>query len=85
MPVIENDKSLQTLFYAGQAALNEQLSARLANRPISNHTGSTTALSDVVPLTVFFWESMFIDQATLNGTRPVTPVGAEPAVTPSGC
>ena len=33
----------------------------------------------------FFLESIFIDQATLNGTRPVTPVGAEPAVTPSGC
>ena len=49
---IENDKSLQILFYAAQAALNEQLSARLANCPISNHTGSTTALSDAVPLTV---------------------------------
>jgi hypothetical protein len=49
---IENDQSLQILFYAAQAALNEQLSARLANCPISNHTGSTTALSDGVPLTV---------------------------------
>ena len=28
---------------------------------------------------VFFLESIFIDQATPNGTRPVTPVGAEPA------
>ena len=33
----------------------------------------------------FFLESIFIDQATRNGTRPVTTVGAEPAVTPSGC
>ena len=33
----------------------------------------------------FFFESIFIDQATLNGTRPVTPVGAEPAMTPGGC
>ena len=49
---IENDQSLQILFYAAQAALNEQLSARLANCPISNHTGSTTALSDAAPLTV---------------------------------
>ena len=32
-----------------------------------------------------FLESIFIDQAALNGRRPVTPVGAEPAVTPSGC
>ena len=33
----------------------------------------------------FLLESILIDQATLNGTRPVTPAGAEPAVTPSGC
>ena len=32
----------------------------------------------------FFLESMFIDQATHNGTRPNSPVGDEPATTPSG-
>ena len=32
----------------------------------------------------YFLESIFIDQATLNGTRPVTPEDAEPAMTPSG-
>ena len=32
-----------------------------------------------------FFGSIFIDQATLNGTRPVTPVDAGPSVTPSGC
>ena len=31
-------------------------------------------------LITFFLESIFIDQATLNGTRPVTPKGAEPAL-----
>jgi hypothetical protein len=49
---IENDQSLQILFYAAQAALSEQLSGRLANCPMSNHSGSTTALSDDTPLTV---------------------------------
>ena len=29
---------------------------------------------------MFFLESIFIDQATLNGTRPVSPEGAEPAL-----
>ena len=32
----------------------------------------------------FFLESMFIDQATHNGTRPNSPLGVEPATTPSG-
>ena len=31
-----------------------------------------------------FLESMFIDQAAHNGTRPNSPVGDEPATTPSG-
>ena len=73
--MIENDKSLQTLFYAGQAALNEQLSARLANRPISNHTGSTTALSDVVALTVGMG----------TGTRPESSATSAAAIGASGC
>jgi hypothetical protein len=35
--------------------------------------------------TPFLLESMFIDQATLNGTRPNSPAGVEPAMIPSGC
>ena len=30
-----------------------------------------------------FWKSIFIDQAALNGTRPDSPEGVEPAVTPN--
>jgi hypothetical protein len=35
--------------------------------------------------TTVFSESMFIDQATLNGTRPCSPGGVKPAMTPSEC
>ncbi len=31
-----------------------------------------------------FFESIFIDQAALNGTRTNSPVGVKPATTPSG-
>ena len=41
-------------------------------------------LRSSLPSGSLFLESMFIDQATHNGTRPNSPVGDEPATTPSG-
>ncbi len=32
---------------------------------------------------LLFFESIFIDQATLNGTRPNSPLGVKPATVPS--
>jgi len=46
---VERNRSLQTFLYAGLAALDEQLKARVENRPVSCHTSSTSILPDAAP------------------------------------
>ena len=47
---------------------------------IRNDAGKLRARFVSPQVFALFLESIFIDQAALNGTRPVTPAGAEPAV-----
>jgi len=46
---VERNRSLQTFLYAGLAALDEQLKARVENRPVSCHTSSTSIMPDAAP------------------------------------
>jgi hypothetical protein len=49
---VERNRSLQTFLYAGLAALDEQLKARVENRPVSCDTSSTSILPDAAPLSL---------------------------------
>jgi hypothetical protein len=54
------------------------------HQPLQFRGKSTHMSRRMVGDPVFFSESIFIDRATVNGTRPNSPVGVKPAATPSG-
>ena len=54
------------------------------HRPLQLRGKSSHMSKRMVSDQGFFSESIFIDQAALNGTRPNSPVGLKPAATPSG-
>jgi hypothetical protein len=76
---VERNRSLQTFLYAGLAALDEQLKARVENRPVSCHTSATASLPDARPLTLGMGSSR---RPESSGTRLGTGFPVASSVTP---
>ena len=70
---VERNRSLQTFLYAGLAALDEQLKARVENRPVSCHTSGTAILPDAPPLTLGMGSSRWPESSAAPASKRPAP------------